>query len=91
MQAVHMGAFQSIDDDACLRVLFVVDVAATRFGVVDDTSSIGSMLLTAAATASPIVDLSVTLECHFVLHERFGNIRFGQCIQKPFTLRCASF
>ena len=45
-----MGAFQSIEDDAFF--LFVVDVAATRFGVVDDTSLIGSTLLATAATAS---------------------------------------
>ena len=46
-----MGAFQSIDDDAFLRVLFIVDVAATRFGVVDDTSSPDSTLLAAYAAA----------------------------------------
>ena len=55
-----MGAFQSIDDgdDAFLRVLFVVDVAAAaRFVVVDDTSSSDLTLLAADATASPTLFL----------------------------------
>ena len=51
-----MGAFQSIDDgdDAFLRVLFVVNVAAAaRFVVFGDTSSFDSTLLDVGATTSP--------------------------------------